>query len=114
MSIIDYTDLLNDRYEEITKVLEEAASIVERGWCQGQYVTYTQPGEANLFCSSGAIRQASFNYPMEVRLGALEAFRDFLKSSERGSNIPEWNDVPERTKEDVEEAFRELLNERRG
>lgn len=103
--MIDYVNSLVKK--AAIDVLKDARKRVEQGWCQGKY----QDGDE--FCASGAIRYAAFvkEVSFEVRAMAMSEFRAQIRQTTNGlySNIPEWNDVPVRTKEQVLGMFDECV-----
>lgn len=101
MSLMDYTDQLN--HDAAVEILRDAEQLIEKGWCQNNYAS----PDYKEFCTSGAIRYASRGKSFYVRRRAMQMFRETLArvTSGRYRNIPEWNDVPSRTKAQVLTMF---------
>ena len=83
--------------ELIRDVLIEARALIEKGWCQ--FRSFTIDGIITSFCSSGAIRFAGERF-----LNSL-VFERFRLANNMSSVIPDWNDHPSRTKQEVLDAF---------
>lgn len=100
---------------EVAQVLQDAAEVLERdGWDQGEYVT------ANGYCALGALGKATdelkpsaftgklvFAGAMSDNPAASAATLAFLESMGwcDHDEVPDWNDAPGRTKQEVIDAF---------
>lgn len=94
------------------QILEEARTLVEKGWCQRDYAR-TAAGNgvcwdsllACKFCSSGALirvgHQSRTHGLVPPFLKAQAAFLQVIESPD----IALWNDAPGRTQADVLAAF---------
>ena len=95
-------------------VLLKAASIVEEGWCQGDY-TNLRPGylsndewnQATERCALGAIYTAQWQLvgqaiTHEFDVACIEAVESVV-----GEPVDEWNDAPGRTVDEVAAALRQ-------
>lgn len=87
------------------QILIEATKLIEQGWCQKRY-TITQKGIIH-YCSIGAVlfaqRDLNFGYSNQLTNIVYEKLWEAL--GER-INVSEWNDAPERTKEEVVNLFK--------
>ena len=86
----------------VLECLKDVRRIIEHGWCQGGYHI------DNDYCLVGAIQAASKNNLItwgDVTNLVCE------KVGHHPGAIPEWNDAPERTKEDVLVLLDELIGE---
>lgn len=94
------------------EVLMEARRLIdEKGWTQNTFAR-DKSGEpvvpdaycAVCFCSTGAIARAAQDDDLLVRMEARRRLRAVIDSS-----IPDWNDNPERTKDQVLAAFDQAI-----
>ena len=93
-------------------VLERAADLLEEfGWCQHQYARTAfgvgvdvDDARAASFCAVGAIDRAT----LDLAAAPLRspAVQEFLKDVP-GRWFADWNDAPDRTKQEVVSALRE-------
>jgi hypothetical protein len=98
----------------VKEALQRAADHIETvGWTQRQAFDRSddRPLDACPACALGALDLACFapNY----REGSLEAYREgvqLLRDATGAIAIPEWNDAPGRTKEEVVAAFRKAAS----
>ena len=82
--------------DEVGKILLEAADYIERhGWCQNVY----QNGLGNA-CVMGALLQVVRTTSRDGK--SLSRLRKYLDVT----SLENWNDAPDRTKEQVVEALR--------
>jgi hypothetical protein len=81
--------------EENVRVYRLARSYIEAGWIQSYPIIMI--GSTLHRCASRAIETAAMSEGV-VSLGPLEHFRQIICPDE---DIWQWNDAPERTKEDV-------------
>jgi hypothetical protein len=84
------------------EVLMNAASIVERGWCQDRY------NDGDRSCAKGAIYRAA----REARVDFLPVLKALAAVLPQGDPellcpIALWNDAPERTQAEVVAAMRQ-------
>ena len=79
--------------DDVTKLLIEGRERIERGWCKYNL----QLG--NAVCALGAIGWGE--RPSETKIEA----RRRLSAAVGTDRIPHWNDAPERTKQDILDAF---------
>lgn len=95
-----------------SEVLRKAADeIRRRGWCQGEFM----PPDANPddcpVCAWGAVNVAENDDPREWYVkdgpGEESAALEYLQKAYRDEfrSVPAWNDDPERTVEEVLDAF---------
>ena len=98
-------------------VLREAASIVEEGWCQGA-LHLNKDGEecyredAVQSCATGAIQRALDHLADGIGPGAVHIVvyrlqKILLGRLQINTNIPKWNDHPDRTAAEVAETMRQ-------
>lgn len=83
---------MSNMEKSVADVLNDAADIVERGWCQGVYI------RGDSCCTTYAI-WAALGDPTNKAFDALSALV--------GGNIIEWNDAPKRTQAEVVAKLRE-------
>lgn len=86
------------RESAVTRLLREGRAAVERGWCQRTY--RSEKGEV---CALGALGFKNGMLATESQVLAQRALRVGIFSSE--PYIHHWNDRPERTKQDVLDAY---------
>lgn len=96
--------------EEILRIVEGARPLIEAGWTQGAYardaegdIAYFSGREATCFCIVGALLRAQ-NAPLGKGDVSEVVNQIHLRGFSRWtapSAIHIWNDVPQRTKEDV-------------
>lgn len=96
--------------EATASVLDKAAAeIRDRGWNQGRLMNGL--GEV---CAVGGIRAAcglnrgayyGRRLAADLATDAEYAFSDYLRSTYEAPSIPQWNDDPTRTKDDVTAAL---------
>ena len=81
-------------------ILRKAKNILEvRGWCQDQFCDW----ETGSYCMIGALCRA---HAMANGSGSLyEDVEDRLMGAIHSNDIPMWNDIQGRTKEEVLAAF---------
>ncbi len=102
---------------EVADVLDEAASLYESGtygWVQGKYSYDPRLGEAPSRCMLGILDVAAIKVggQMAVYSMAHNMIRDTLMA-EIGS-IPEWNDTPGRTLDEVIEILKSVSKDLRN
>lgn len=93
---------------DVQIVLLDAAAEVRKGWCQ--HKLETADGRV---CVRGAIMRANDNQFLDLgwgRASPIEQDADWLLSLHLGidayiSDVPDWNDVPGRTAEEVSAAL---------
>lgn len=91
------------------EILREARGYIERGWTQGAFardgdghkVAFEHPA-AGCFCALGAIERAEGG---DTSYASGQRARFSLRAVIGSNLIGEWNDAPERTKEEVLSAF---------
>lgn len=94
--------------EQIVAKLEEARARIEKGWCQhvyalgpeGKGISARSP-RASAWCPDGAL----FSRDTESGTEAYVYFARAVHEANPGWSIWEWNDAPERTKEQVLAMF---------
>lgn len=95
----------------VAQVLERAAELCERGWCQIVYArkaggegVSAVSRDAVSWCPVGAIAAVvtAARHSHEVRFAAIERLSDAIGSW----HIPYWNDTPGRTQAEVVDALR--------
>lgn len=95
------------------KILEDAAGLVDRGWCQGRMFLGTPEGMK--CCIIGAIQVAAADILLGEERVRFYRKADILLSAiahKAGFDvIADWNDAPGRTAEEVASALRELARE---
>lgn len=85
-----------------SQVLEEAAELIEQGFNKGWYSN----NEQTAFCTVGALNKVTDErFHSAVSVGgwhhpAIDALTSFLDLPSK-EFIPDWNDKPERTQEEV-------------
>jgi hypothetical protein len=80
--------------DDVTKLLIEGRERIERGgFCKARFKSGTA------FCTLGAIGWGE--RPSETKIEA----RRRLSAAVGTDRIPHWNDAPERTKQDILDAF---------
>lgn len=100
-------------HNQLSRRLERAAALIERGWCQGYYAN-DRRGErvgwlnekAVAFCMEGAVMRACGDqfdeaYPFLIRVLPRPPV------GKRGNPIAYWNDRPRRKKLEVVAKLRE-------
>lgn len=111
---------------ELADVFDKAGDLIRGGWvrfenakdAQGLKVHPVSP-DACRFCMAGAfiraVHEAHPGINHDYDLVAVPLYRRGYEAitSKIKSNIGPWNDHPDRTKEEVEETFRELAHEAR-
>lgn len=85
------------RATKVVEVLEAAKELVEQGWVQFSDCHTSADGH-RCYCARGAIFSAASRWAiaLEVEDAACCAFEEVV-----GSNITQWNDDPDRTREEV-------------
>ena len=122
--------------EEWRTILRRAADIIERGWTQRKYSERNAKGVPIAFCAVGALSCASapdniinsraYGFAEPATDAGQVAYRKLLehvnstiptkgylwwkKPATRYSSVPDWNDDPDRTKEEVAKAMREAAD----
>lgn len=86
----------------VSNLLQEARALIERGWCQGEFQIEEQ------YCVIGAIETAREKYSARTGITAQKVL--WLHSG-GGCSLPNWNDQPGRTKEEVLALFDRALTE---
>lgn len=108
---------------ETADILEKAAEVLEtRGWCQG---TYHNP--AGRVCAVGAVRTAVWGAPLLRDLEREVSTKDYVKVNEAlmvlaediglqnwNDLAPGWNDHPDRTQDEVIDAFKHAAKDLRN
>ena len=103
--------------ETIAKVLEDAAALVENGWCQGGYAQrrdgvrcLPHDPEAACFCPAGAVYRitgrtigGTVSDGLNERIDLAETALDVLREEIRTVSV--WNDREGRCKQDVVSAL---------
>jgi hypothetical protein len=80
--------------------LREARALIERGWCQGDYVCGTS------VCVYGAIQATLYGDPEDCSVTAdEEEVVVLLKEATGSAALVQWNDCPGRTQAEVLAAF---------
>jgi hypothetical protein len=91
-----------------SEVLRKAADeIRRRGWHQGHYGSDSSDPDSCAVCALGAIHAADRDDPWEDSSDLSFAAASALSSVLDGEYVDVWNDNPERTVEEVLEAFEE-------
>lgn len=98
--------------EQIADVLDDAADYIEKhGWCQSHLAT-----PDGRVCAQGAIKAVTMSggiwqwQPLDgVGMAAYVALRGFVAGSVTG-----FNDTPERTEQEVLDAFRAAAKQQRS
>jgi hypothetical protein len=107
----------------IADVLDLAAGHIDKfGWIQGDLwdvvAEREKPPSECPVCAMGALNMALHGTPRfpEVRPGDLAAHdvADYLERRLDGTELADWNDAPERTRDEVTRLFRETAAELRG
>lgn len=85
-----------------SEICEEAAEVVEAGWCQG--AARVPKDDENFHagwdhCTLGALWQAEGFYEVGFTTDSHPEIEKDLKR--RVGDVPAWNDAPERKKEEV-------------
>ena len=95
----------------VADVLDRAADIIQfEGWCQHEYVHRGPDGQPTAYCMKGGIMAAAERLDPKCKRffergwAAAEAAATYLATD--ADSIPEWNDHPDRTAEDVIDALR--------
>jgi hypothetical protein len=91
--------------KRVSEVLDEAARIVEGGWCQGT-MRRLHEGQ-NYFCAEGAIHFASPEFDLETR--AMKFLRDVIGNE----YVHHWNDHGARTQAEVVSALEQAAEHAR-
>lgn len=94
------------------KVLEEAIKLIEAGWCKGSLARNDNgdpisfdDSKAVYFCVVGAVRKACNGNILEA-----DKLTRKLAHEVGWSELWCWNDMPDRTKEDVIGLLKQLSN----
>ena len=83
----------------VTKaILREARKLVAAGWTQGRFVR--EIGGQKCYCAEGAIMEAAYSVGAAWWLAA-----GALCKAAASRSLANWNDAPERTKDEVLAAF---------
>jgi hypothetical protein len=87
------------KLDDVTKLLIEGRERIEQGWCQGRFEA------KGSFCMLGAIRydHQTTKWRRAARKRLARALG--LGQEADGNHIPNWNDAPGRTKDEVLQAF---------
>lgn len=85
------------------KILVGAKKLLENGWCQKHLNVIDENGNMS-YCSIGAIHSAANNIAL-LRSQDRQRAYDSLRISIENYYIDNWNDHPDRTKEEVLAAF---------
>lgn len=100
---------------EILKAAKK--QIVDKGWTQGAYARTASgrqigahAGAAACFCAIGACQSVHDDY----HAAHYEAIRLLRLQTLNDSDIPTWNDHPDRTKEEVIAAFDKAITAAEG
>lgn len=90
------------------QVLREAAALVEKGHCKGEYARDAQglkvdrdSPSAVSWCAFGAIARANGTLLNDQAVACESALEAVVED-----DVQEWNDAPERTAAEVAEAMR--------
>ncbi len=108
---------------EVVKVLERAKELLnEKGWCQGdlakgahgEAVDLLDP-HAAAFCLVGAIRCQRETTSMDARLSAAIHLANVVgRLREDWLTVPDYNDAPGRTKEEIMEVIAKAIELAKG
>ena len=89
------------------EILDRAADyIMQHGFAKGAFGLY---GESS--CALGALGHASWGYDYQE---AYETLREHVQDISGESSVMYWNDLPERTEQEVIDAFRTTAKELRN
>ena len=104
-----------------SEVYNKAADMVESGWTQNAYArdsqekpTYPCRNNAESWCLSGALIAAVYNLRGGVYYSSDDAEKAFKLSEDLGlpcGDTAEWNDNPDRTKEQVVDLLRDAATQ---
>ena len=98
-------------YPRTAKILRDAASLIEeKGWTQNAFARDAEgnlvpswSGAATCYCASGALRAVA---PLaDQRADARRVLRDQFATPGGDRSIPNWNDHPDQTAENVVATF---------
>ena len=99
------------------QIVSCAADYIEKnGLLKGDYWTYDEesyPVPNGPCCTMGALRTCASTdrYPPNIwNRGSLEAALRAVEARLSGRTVPEWNDDPGRTQEEVVSTLREVAN----
>lgn len=93
---------------KVAKILNGAADYIEKyGHCKGHFQDGT-----GACCTLGAMRlQTEYRISWAWGEGSVAAFSKHIKNGWGEAGIANWNDAPERTKEEVIAALREAAKQ---
>lgn len=96
--------------EWIVQKLTEARALIEQGWCQGDY--YEDSDCGTKYCAVGAIRAAAEDQSYFYCLDYLGQVLGMITASL--CNVPNWNDAPGRTQQEVLALYDRAIDLARG
>lgn len=83
------------KLDDVTKLLIEGRERIERGWCQGVM------RKLGAVCMVGALYEGTIGSDGNIYFNAELR----LQRGAGTDDLPRWNDAPERTKDEVLQAF---------
>ena len=90
-----------ERLDHWSRLLEQAATFADQEWCQHAMTKPADAVQPERFCAAGLITRHC--QTQEQLLPIIFAIHEQLPLD---ASIPQWNDAPERTAQDIREVFR--------